>query len=368
MLGRHRRPFVLAAALVGLVALGGLVLGLRAGDRPAGRVGLSTHLLATDQPLRPQLEEIRRGGISWIREDFAWEDIEPSPGAFAWDRTDALMASAAREGIDVLAILDYSAPWASSDPSGDTLHPPRDPSRFAAYARAVVDRYGEGGSFWDGDAPERPLRAVEVWNEPWGYFFWRPEPDPAQYAKLARATAEAVRDADRDVQVLVSADLLQVRSDGVIRPWFQALLQADRSLPELVDGWTVHPYPSPRDAPPDAGGDPRFAVTRIAKIHQMAVDAGVERPLWITELGWTTAAASDEGVTEEEQARYLGATLNLALGRWRAYVERTFVYTWSRSTEDPGDVEGNYGIRRADGSLKPAWRAVTRRALSDEHQ
>jgi polysaccharide biosynthesis protein PslG len=361
----RRRPLALGAGLAGFAVLGGLVLGLRAGDQPTGRVGLSTHLLATDEPLRPQLEAMRRGGITWIREDFAWERLEPRPGAFVWDRTDALMASAAHEGVDVLAILDYSAPWASSDPSGDTRHPPRDPSRFAAYARAVVDRYGEGGSFWDGDAPERPLRAVEVWNEPWGFFFWKPEPDPARYAELARATAEAVRDAGRDVQVLVPADLLQVRSDGAIRPWFKELLEADPSLPELVDGWTVHPYPSPRDAPPDAGGDSRFAVTRIAEIHRLAVDAGVERPLWITELGWTTAPESDEGVTEEQQARYLGATLDLALGRWRDYVERTFVYTWSRSNGDPGDPEGHYGIRRPDGSLKPAWRAVTRRARSD---
>jgi hypothetical protein len=360
-----QRRRLLVAVLAGLVGLAGLVPVLRSDEEPAGRVGLSTHLLTGDEPLRPQLAAIRRAGIRWIREDFTWQHIEPRPGGFAWDRTDALMAAAAREGVDVLAILGYSTSWASSDPAGDTSHPPLDPSRFASYARAVVDRYGEGGSFWDGDVPERPLGAVEIWNEPWGFFFWRPEPDPARYVKLARATAESVRDADRGVKVLVPADLLQVRSDGAIRPWFRALLQADPSLPELVDGWTVHPYPSPRNAPPDAGDDPRFAVTRVARVHQIAVEEGVERPLWITELGWTTASASDDGVTEEEQARYIDATLGLALGRWRHYVERSFVYTWSRSNGEPGDVEGNYGLRRADGSLKPAWRAILRRARAD---
>lgn len=342
-----------------------MILNLRTDEPEDGRVGLSTHLLLTDEPLLPQLEKMRRAGIGWIREDFLWERIEPSPGAFDWDRTDELMGAAARAGVDVLAILDYSAPWASSDPAGDTSYPPADPSRFAAYARAVVDRYGEGGTFWHGDGPERPLRAVEIWNEPWGYFFWRPDPDPERYTELARATAEAVREAGRDVEVLVPADLLQVRSDGEIRLWFRALLRADPSLPELVDGWTVHLYPSPRDAPPDAGGDPRFAVRRVECIRRIATEAEVERPLWITELGWTTASASEEGVTEREQARYLGRTLDLALGPWRGYVERTFVYTWSRSNEDPADVEGNYGLRRADGSLKPAWRAVAGREGGD---
>ena len=166
--------------------------------------------------------------------------------------------------------------------------------------------------------------------------------------------------------MLVPADLLQVRTDGRVVPWFSELLRADRSLADLVDGWTVHPYPSPRSAPPDARGDPRFAFGRVEETRRLAEEAGVERPIWITELGWTTASGSDDGVTEAQQAAYLDTALGRVLGPWREFVPHVFVYAWNRSTGTPGDVEGNFGLRRADGSFKPAWRVVTRRASSDD--
>jgi hypothetical protein len=355
---------LLAVAAIALLAL----LATRGDDggRASSRIGVSTHLMAGDEPLDQALAPIARDGVRWIREDFAWARIEPERGRYDWQRTDELMAAAAAAEVDVLAILDYSAPWATSDPGGDLEAPPRADADYARFARAVVDRYGEGGAFWDRADPVRPLAAVELWNEPWGFFFWRPEPDPARYATLARAAAEAIRAADRDVDVLVPADLLQVRADGAVRPWFAALLEADGGLPDLVDGWTVHPYPSPRAAGPGADGDLRYSVKRVAEVRAVAERERAIHPIWITEIGWTTAAETEDGVSEEEQAQYLEETLALAEGPWRDFVARTFVYTWSRSTGAAGDVEGNYGLRRADGSVKPAWRVVREHASDGE--
>lgn len=354
---------MVVAAVVAAAVLAAVLPG---GGEPSGRVGVATNLLGSAEPLRPQLKTLHDAGIRWIREDFLWDRIEPERGRFDWRATDGLMAAAAAEHVDVLAILGYSAPWATSDPGGDVHAPPRDDGDYAAYVRAVVERYAPGGAFWEGDGPEQPLRAVELWNEPWGHFFFKPEPDPSRYAALARAGARAVRDASDGVSVLVPADLLQVRTDGAIEPWFSELLAADRSLPELVDGWTVHPYPSPRSAAPLAQGDARFGFGRVTETRRIAAAADVERPIWITELGWSTAAASEDGVSERQQSDYLDAALGRALGEWRDFVPHTFVFSWNRSSGSAGDVEGNYGLRRADGSFKPAWRVVTRRAVADE--
>ncbi len=360
----RRRAVVVALVCLAVVAA---ALLLRDGDATAGdRVGLATHLMMRDGAIAPELAAIGDAGIGWIREDFSWALIEPQRGRLDWRRTDELMRAAAVAGVDVLAILDYSAPWATSDPEGDLEAPPTQEADFARYARAVVDRYGDGGAFWAGEARVRPLKAVEVWNEPWGHFFWRPDPDPSRYAALARAAATAVRDAGRGVEVVVSADLLQVRSDGSLRPWFSALLDADPGLPALVDGWSVHPYPSPRSNGPDAGGDPRFSVRRVTEVQALAERRNVARPIWITEIGWTTAAESEDGVTEAVQADYVDRTLTLADGPWGDFVARTFVYTWSRANGVPGDVEGNFGLRRADGSMKPAWWVVRQHALDTD--
>jgi len=345
---------VLGVAMVALLAFGG-------GDdaRAGGRVGLSTHLNGGPEPIRPQLARFRAAGIQWVREDFVWARIEREPGQFDWRETDALMGAAAAEETNVLAILTYAPGWASGDSSGDTFRPPLDPDRYAAFARAVVERYGHGGAFWRGRNKERPLAAVELWNEPWGYFFWKPDPDPAAYARLARAGATAARKADEDVEVVVPADLIQVRSDGEIRPWFDAVLSVDPDLPDVVDAWSVHPYPSPRDkGPADRGGDSRFDFDRVPETRAIARRHDADRPIWLTEIGWSTATGADETVTEEEQARHVAGALDRAGGEWRESVARTFIYTWDRSSQDSADREGGYGLRRPDGSTKPAWQAV----------
>jgi polysaccharide biosynthesis protein PslG len=349
-------PVQAAAVAIALVAL---VSALASRGPPGeGRIGYSTHLAYAGSP-RADLARLSNAGVDWIREDFLWETIERTRGRFDWRATDALMAAAAENELDVLAILGYSARWASR---GQVHDPPRNPADYAAFARAVVERYGEGGSFWRGADEVRPLKAVELWNEPWGHFFWRPEPDPAAYARLARPAAEAVRSAGAGVDVLMSADLRQVRADGAVRPWFAALLAADPRLPELVDGWSVHPYPEPRDQGPGAGpaGSP-YAFARVEQIRALARRRGAMRPIWITEIGWSTSSGPG-GVSEARQAAYLGAALDRALGPWRGFVARVFVYGYDRDNGARDDLEGHFGVRRADGSLKPAWDAVARRA------
>ena len=350
-----------AAFAIALAAVAVAVVLLAPGGDPGeGRVGYSTHLTFAGDP-GPDLERLHGAGVAWIREDFLWDAIEPEQGRFDWRATDALMGAAAEHDLDVLAILGYSARWASSD-GGDVHAPPRDPADYAAYARAVVERYGEGGSFWRGRDAVRPLKAVELWNEPWGHFFWRPEPDPAAYARLARPAAEAVRDAGAGVEVLVSADLRQVRADGAVRPWFAELLDADPELPALVDGWSVHPYTEPRDQGPDARpASSPYAFDRVEQIRALARRRGVARPIWLTELGWSTSTGPG-GVSEALQAAYLGTALDRALGPWRDFVAAVFVYGYDRDNGAGDDLEGHFGVRRADGSLKPAWDAVARRA------
>jgi glycosyl hydrolase family 42 (putative beta-galactosidase) len=322
-----------------------------------GRVGVAGHLMwYSDQ--QTEMSRLRAGGVDWTREDFLWDTIEPSKGSFDWSWPDKLMTSSSRTGMNVLAILDYSAKWASSGPNGDGTYAPRDNAEFAAYAAAIVRRYGSGGSFWSAhpELTPRPLGAVEVWNEPWGHWDWKPNPDPAAYARLARATAEAVKAATPGVKVLIAGDLLQARTDGKIIPWLANVLTADPGLKSLVDAYSVHPYPYPRELGPfDERPDARWDFRRLELIHQ--VDP--TRPLWITEVGWSTAPGVSDAVSEAQQATFVRGAVQRALGEWGGFVERIFVYSWDRSNGTSGDREGNFGLRRSDGSTKPAWSALS---------
>jgi hypothetical protein len=314
-----------------------------------------------------EMARLRKHGVDWTREDFLWGTIEPAKGTYNWSWPDKLMTSASRTGMNVLAILGYSARWSSSGPNGEGTYAPRVNAEFASYAAAVVRRYGRSGTFWrtHPELEPRPLSAVEVWNEPWGHWNWKPQPDPAAYARLARATAAAVKAVDPQVKVLISGDLLQVRTDGKIVEWLKNVLAADAGLKSLVDAYSVHPYPYPRDlGPHDRRPDPRWDYRRVELIHR--VDPS--RPLWITEVGWSTAAGVHDAVSEAQQAVFVRGAVERALGEWGGFVERIFVYSWDRSNGRAGDREGNFGLRRADGSTKPAWAALasllqTKRAL-----
>jgi exo-beta-1,3-glucanase (GH17 family) len=88
--------------------------------------------------------------------------------------------------------------------------------------------------------------------------------------------------------------------------------------------------------------------------RQVALAHGANQPFWITEIGWSTANTPDS-VTEAAQAANIRDAVARAERDWGSFVAHIFVYTWDRSGSNTGDREANYGLRRADGTSKPAW-------------
>jgi hypothetical protein len=342
----------------------------RPSGTPAGRlgdiVGISSHLFWFGRSdVDASMAKIRAAGMHWIRDDFNWPQLEPQRGVYDWNRTDNLMAAAARAGVDVLGILTYSPAWASSDPTGNgaRTYPPRNPDAYGAVTAAVVARYGAAGSFWAAhpELPARPLRALELWNEPWFKQFWAPNPDPAAYARLVRAAAAAVPNR-RGVELLMSGDNLSVSSDGVPRPWLATIAQDTPDVLGLVDGLAVHPYPQPFGrSPQDTTGDARWRFDRVPTAGSVAAAAGHPLPLWITEIGWSTAPPANGGVTETQQSAYIDDAIEIATTAWAGAVSHVFLYTLTDSTTESDALQRDYGLLRADGSPKPAWTQLTRR-------
>jgi polysaccharide biosynthesis protein PslG len=341
----------------------------RGGASPyAGRIGLGVddHLFNSSvTEIQGEFARIRSGGVSWIREDFSWNVIEPRRGSFNWAPFDRLMEAASRTGMHVLGILDYSAPWASSDPlgRGNPFYPPKDDSDFARYSAAVASRYGSTGEYWKRHPSERkvPLGAVEIWNEPFIYQWWNPAPDPAAYAKMVRSTAPAVRSADPRIRILMSGDLDSLDQFGHYTPWIARLLSKSPGIARLVDGVSVHPYPEPWDLGPyDDGWSIRRSFGRVPLIRQAELAAGIRLPIWITEIGWSTAPDTPHAVSEETQARFLREAVHRSIEDWGAYVPKVFLFAWRRSNGVQGDRSHNYGLLDARGKPKQSWTAIKR--------
>jgi hypothetical protein len=104
----------------------------------------------------PAPELSREMGIGWTRYDFSWGAIEPKKERWEWANTDRLVLESHARGIEILPVLDYTAPWAASK-QGDAFSPPQRTQDWEAFVEHVVARYSR--------APFN-LRYFQVWNEP----------------------------------------------------------------------------------------------------------------------------------------------------------------------------------------------------------
>ena len=346
----------IAIALILVVRAGATDFGLPPVEGQANdRVGLST---ATEWLPQAEgyayLQRARAAGVGWIREDFTWSTIEPTRGHFSWSRTDVLMRNASMSGLKVLAIATYAPGWASGHYEGNKFAP-LDPADYAAFVKAVADRYARGGTFWRQNPKlvPSPLTAIEFWNEPWLSVTWGPRADPQMYARVVRAAATAVKADHPGMTLLASGDVPE-DFEGVGRDWFRSTLLADPELwrSGLVDAWSVHLYchnlsPWNTTAPAQSRFD------RLLLTLNLADQAGADKPIWITEFGWRTDAGNPDSVSEQIQAQYVREALIRAMTEWRSVVARSFVYTWAKPSTDPP-----YNLLRPDGSPRPAWQAI----------
>lgn len=224
----------------------------------------------------------------------------------------------------------------------------------------MVQRYGPQGSFWrlNPRLPVRPLLTVEIWNEPWFSHFWMPQPDASRYAELVRVAGAAIRQVAPSVTILVSGDLSPPTS-GPTDSWLALLLAVRPSIAPFVDGWSIHPYPEPKNLSPEDGtGDESFQ--QVTLVERMVQHSAIQRPLWITEIGWSSANEAMEGVSEDAQAEYLQAALTEALQTWGSFVARTFVYEWGSDRGEVSDLEGHFALSDSAGRPKPALNVLRR--------
>jgi hypothetical protein len=345
--------------------------------RYAERVGFASHTSYMDEGEGHALLARASGiGVRWIREDFPWSVIEGrGKGQFDWSVPDRVMRNAARLGINVVAMAGYTPGWANG--GRDDKYPPSNPRDYGDFVAAVANRYGKNGAFWSAnpELTQRPLAAIELWNEPWLWAFWKPEPDPAAYAALVRAAAPAIKSVHREIKVLICGDLQLGYADsrdytsGTKRNWehgFLARLLKHDFASRSVDAYAVHPYSQkfgPYQATISWFADQTFAqqwlYQKLVLTRDMLRAADRFKPLWNTEFGWSTTGDVDEAT----QAQYLEGALNRAVKEWDSFVERSFIYVLEKPHN--GDRDGGYNLFRDDMTPKPAWLAVQRLLAKD---
>jgi hypothetical protein len=290
----------------------------------AGSFGAQTHFGQHRAGADELLELIQAASIGWIRDEVYWSEVEKEKDVFDFPPSyDSYLRAAMARGLQVLLILDFgNALYSGGEKSGPAT--PEERQAFARYCREVVQRY-------------RPLgiRHYEVWNEPNASTFWRPQPNPEDYARLLESAYASCKAADP------ASVVLGCSTSGTDLDFIGRVFAAGGG--RFMDAVSFHPYCQPL-APE------KKLLTAISKLRGIASG----KPLWITEFGYTTCAGP-AGLDEEAQANYLVRAFLLA--RTSPAVERSFWYDFQDDGEDRAEAEFNFGLVRMNKTPKPAYRA-----------
>ena len=269
---------------------------------------------------------------------------------------DALMAGAAQRRLSVLPIVMIAPNWAARHPGRDAS-PPSDFGAYARFVAALARRYGPNGSFW-AERPElaaRPVAHWQLWNEPHFEHFWSDRPWAGDYVRLVRTTRKALLAVDPKARVVLA---------GMANRSWEYLEEVYRKRARgLFDIVAIHPFTA------RVGGVPK--ILRLNR-DVMRRFRDSRKPIWITELSWTSARGRTEWTfgnetTEKGQAAKLAdAYRALAAQRRSLRLQRVYWYTWLSYDRDKVYPFDYAGLGRLDGGQvvrKPAFDAMRRTAL-----
>jgi len=303
----------------------------RASANPYGvLVGFGT--LNDSSVIRGIFAQVGGAGIGWVRTDFFWDLIQPTPQLFLWDRYDLIVSAAREHSIELLGILDYSALWASSDPAGKSdKYPPRKVEDFVRYVEATVHRYRGSVKYW------------QVWNEPDHDAFWAGSAH--EYATLLVATYPAIKSVDPSATVVFGGLAQGGRHDPVFLE--EVLSKCGAAGGGCFDILAFHTN----------FRGMREIRAQFAHNRRVLARRGLQKPIWITESSYTSdsryqALAAYQG-GEQGQARYLvdAISLGLALG-----AERVFWASMHDHEREEGPYAGS-GLVRPSAQPKRAYDA-----------
>jgi hypothetical protein len=333
-----RRPLAIALLLGALVTIALTAPGRATAAAPDGYFGIA------EPTIRPgDLTGMKRAGAGALRIEFSlghakWKKGQP----YDWSYFDHLVEGAANNGLDVVPMLYGTPPWQGSQRGKTPMKSKSALREWDAFLDAVVRRYGpiefgdaDKGTFWlehtffsstDPYAtrtPYRPITAWQIWNEPNSITWWRPKPNPKQYAALLRRSAGVIHGVDGSARVMTAGIVANPTNAHAIpaKKYIPAMLRT-RGTPGAMDILAFHPYAQ----------SAKDALTQMKRMRGTLRKGGdPSAPIWITEIGWGSRGPKGAPLVQKpaQQQRSLTKLMNGALALREQYgIERLFWYHW----------------------------------------
>jgi len=338
--------------------------------------GVNTFLQNEVEPKKREeaMRLISEAGIKWIRQEFAWEDIEihgkgdfedrrHEPHKSAWEKYDNIVDLAEKYDIKIMARLSNPPAWtrALTDTVGP-FAPPDNLTDYGDFVETVVSRY------------KGRIPAYQIWNEPNIYPEWGEYPISAEeYTELLKEGYTRVKAADPDAIVVMGALAATIELDRVRRynPNGQPVSPGGLSdvlfLQQMYNAGAA-PYFDVLamqgyglwSGPTDRRMQPRVLnFSRPLYIRDVMVRNGdARKPIWLSELGWN-ALPSESGlppvygqVTQEQQARYSALAYERMQREW-PWLGVGFYWFFKQADDRERDNNPQYYFRMVEPDFTP---------------
>jgi len=286
-------------------------------------------------------------GVKWVRFDFDWSVMQPTPTTYNLADHDRVVSALAKAQIKILGLIAYTPGWANGG-QATKFFPPTDPTTFANFAAFLTARYANNG-----------VAAWEIWNEPNLAQFWNPGADPAAYAQLLKQSYPAIKKQSAKM-IVVTGGLAQPSTGGgnMDARLFLQMLYGSGAAP-YFDGIGDHPYTSPQ-LPLDSNSNnwAQMFGTSPSFRSIMTQYGDDKKKIWITEYGAPTSGDNIWGTTISEDRQASMVTQSLALAASYTWAGPMFWYNYKDfCAAGSSNSECYFGIVRSDGTPKPAFNA-----------
>ncbi len=319
-------------------------------------LGVNAELTQYDpSTLAQQLDLMRQARVTWVRQFFRWDEIEPQPGVYQWDQWDTIVQPfTANADLKLVAVLVNSPAWARE--AANNSAPPTDPADFAAFARAFAERYGS------------TIDVYQVWDEPNLGEAWGGDPQPADYLALLTAGYSAIHGADSTATV-IAAGLAPTIETGPANLSDVDYLNDLYALgaASYMDAVGAKPFgfnsaPDDRTVRADT-----LNFSRLVTLREVMTEHGDSgKALWLSSWGWNSLPADWSGapsiwgsVTADQQVGYTLAALD-RIERELPYVAGAILYHWQPDLP-PDDPHWGFALIDSTGNPTPLWSALAAR-------
>ena len=319
-------------------------------DDAASGIGMTLHLRGADAAtVKREFDLMASMNVTWVRIDVDWSAVEPRRGKLQWEQTDLLVNEAVAHNMNVQVMLGFTPAWAQPVGAKSLSDPrfsrPKDLTAFANFAKLAAERYAPLG-----------VRSWEIWNEPNTNKFWPVRPDANEYGKVFRAAATSIRGVDPRATLLIGGLGPQYDTPGAeIAPTVYLAQLYSNGTAQLADGIAVHPYSYPH-LPMDPAQRQIGGFVDLPELQAvMAAHGDGHKLVWITEFGAPTGTSVNAVAEAQQAAILLAARDQVAEWNWAGPL---MYYELVDGGTNPSDGEQNFGVLRADLSLKAAARAL----------